>query len=163
MITAGKHTYLGNYSERFDPIVEIGNFSSIGSGAIFYGTAQHPQTVSTYPFADKEWCDESVYPKSFSRGPITIGGDVWIGEDVRIMDGVTIGDGAIVGAGAVVSSYIPSYTIAVGNTWKVAKMRFPNTQIADLLKIKWWNWDDEKIKQELPYMKDIETFIRRNL
>lgn len=162
MIT-GRHTYLGSYEERFSPEVEIGNFCAIGSGLILYGSCQHPQTVSTFPFTDLHWCDESIYPKSFSRGRITIGNDVWIGEDVTIMDGVMIGDGAIIGTGSIVSKSILPYSIAVGNPIVVKKLRFTRQQIKKLLRLEWWNWQDEKIKEELPYFKDVDEFIRRNI
>lgn len=159
MITQGRHTYLGNFEERFDPVVEIGNFSSVGSGAHFYGTAQHPMTVSTFPFTDKHWCDESVYPKSYSRGKIVIGNDVWIGEDVKILDGVTIHDGAVIGAGSVVSKDIPAYAIAVGNPIEVKKYRFTPKIRRKLREMKWWDRTDDEIKELLPYMSDVDVFF----
>lgn len=161
MITYGKHSYIGLVSERFNPVVRVGKFCSIGSGVVFYGICQHPQTVSTYPFVEKGWIDKSIYPQTFGRGDITIGNDVWFGEDVTVMDGITIGDGVIVGARTVVASDIPPYTVAVGNPWKVLRMRFAPEQIVRLLKIKWWDWEDEKIKQEIPYMRNIEEFLER--
>jgi acetyltransferase-like isoleucine patch superfamily enzyme len=162
MITGAKrHTYSGTVSERFDPVVEIGDFCSIAGGLILYGSCEHPQTVSTYPFFDKQWSKN--YPRTFSKGKIVIGNDVWIGEDVRILDGVTIGDGAVIGTGAVVAKDIPPYAVVVGNPAQIMKYRFTPNQIASLLKIKWWEWEDEKIKAELPYFTDIEKFIERNI
>ncbi|SRR6266571_3443550 len=165
MITKGKHTYIpiGSATERFNPIVEVGNFTSIGAGTCFYGCCEHPQTVSTFPFTDLGWSDESIYPKTFSRGKIKIGNDVWMGEDVKIMDGVIIQDGAIIGAGTVVDSFIPAYAVAVGNRAEIRRFRFTADQINKLLAIQWWNWEDEKIKSELAYMGNIDEFIRRNL
>lgn len=160
MITLGRHSYMAGVSERFDPIVEIGNFCSIGAGLIVYGTCEHPQTISTFPFADKGWTTD--YPYSFSRGKITIGNDVWISEDVRILDGVTIGDGAIIGSGAVVSKDISDYALAVGNPIRTDRWRFTVEQIIKLKDMAWWNWSDEKIKQELPYFGNINEFIERN-
>ncbi len=164
MITTGRHTYIGSgpATERFNPIVKIGNFTSIGAGTCFYGTCEHPQTVSTFPFTDKGWCDESIYPKTFSRGKIAIGNDVWIGEDVKILDGITIGDGAIIGAGAIVSKSIPDYAVAVGSPIRIDRWRFSVDQVIKLKDIAWWNWSDEKIKQELPYFGNIGEFISRN-
>lgn len=186
-ISLGRHSYMGNIVERFDPIVEVGNFTSIGSDVTFYGTCQHPQLVSTFPFHG--WSDE--YPSAFSRGKITIGSDVWIGEQVLIMDGVTIHDGAVVGLGSVVTKDIPAFEVWGGNPAQYIKDRFgmwevvhepgtlpdfkPDGQVLvsnvgavrqvnmgeRINSIAWWNWDDEKIKEVLPYMTDINEFIRR--
>lgn len=153
----GRHSYLGTYDERFNPEVEIGNFTSIGSGLIVYGTCEHPQTISTFPFADKGWSEE--YPKTFSRGKIIIGSDVWISEDVKILDGITIGDGAIIGSGAVVSKNIPAYAIAVGNPIEVKSYRFTQAQIQELLRLKWWDLSDDEIKEMLPLMADKDKFF----
>lgn len=163
MITKGKHTYIGvgPATERFNPTVEVGSFTSIGAGTCFYGSCRHPLTVSSFPFYDMQWSAE--YPKTYSRGKITIGSDVWIGEDVKIMDGVTIGDGAVVGAAAVVAKDVPPYAIVVGNPIQIKRYRFAPDKIKILLKIKWWDLDDEKIKAELPYATDIDEFIRRNI
>ncbi|MBP5516043.1 MAG: sugar O-acetyltransferase [Bacteroidales bacterium] len=69
-----------------------------------------------------------------------------IGQHVTIMPGVHIGDGAIIGANTVVASDIPPYAVAVGNPCRVVKMRFDDEFIAYLLKLKWWDWDIEKIE-----------------
>lgn len=159
MITKGKHTYLGTYDERFNPEVEIGNFTSIGSGLILYGTCEHPQTISTFPFADKQWCDESVYPKTFSKGPIKIGSDVWIAEDVRILSGIKIGHGAIIGAGSVVSRDVLSYEKVAGNPIKHIGFRFTPQEIEGLLALKWWESEDDAIKKLLPLMADPKRFM----
>lgn len=161
MIIQAAHSYMGSYDERFEPHVQIGKFCSIGSGVVFYGTCQHPQTVSSYPFADLGWCDESVYPKSFSKGRIVIGNDVWIGEDVTIMDGVTIGDGAIIGCKAVVRRDVPPYAIVIGNPGEVVRYRHLHHQREKLLETKWWDKSDEEIRRLLPFMKDVEEFLKR--
>lgn len=159
MITIGKHSYLagGDATERFNPIVEIGNFTSIGAGTCFYGTCQHPQTISTYPFKEKGWSDN--YPATYSKGKIVIGSDVWIGEDVKIFDGVTIGDGAIIGAGSVVTKNVLPYAVAIGNPIEIKRYRFTVAQIEALLRVKWWDLPDEEIKKLLPLMADIDKFM----
>ena len=161
MVTIGNRSYTGSIDERFNAEVTIGNFCSIGAGLVVYGCCEHPQTVSTYPFTDLKWCDESVYPKTYSRGKITIGNDVWIGEDVVILDGVTIHDGAIIGARSVVAKDIPAYAVAAGNPCKVKRYRFTPRQRTKLIKSQWWNLPDEKIKELLPYMKDFDIFITK--
>ena len=65
------------------------------------------------------------------------------------MDGVTIGDGAVIGARAVVTKDVPPYTIVGGVPAKPIRRRFPEDVISDLLKIRWWDWPEEKIQMNI--------------
>jgi hypothetical protein len=49
-----------------------------------------------------------------------------------------------------------------GNPAKIIKYRFTEEQIKDLLEIKWWDWEDDKIKQAVPLLasNNIDEFIR---
>ena len=76
----------------------------------------------------------------------TIGNDTWIGAKANIIRGVKIGDGAVIGASSVILHDIPPYAIAVGNPAQIIKYRFDEKTIERLLKIKWWDWDVEKVK-----------------
>lgn len=161
MITLGRHSYQRHSIERFNPDVEVGNFTSIAENVTFYGSCEHPwvmnnKSISNFPFADLEWGD---YTPCGSRGKITIGSDVWIGEHVIILDGVTIGDGAIVGAGSVVGNDIEPFSVSVGNPCKKVKYRFPDDVKIKLMRLKWWEWSDEKIRSHLPSMKDYTKFL----
>ncbi len=90
-----------------------------------------------------------------------IGSDVWIGTDAFLMPGIKIGDGAIVGARAVVTKDVPPYAIAGGNPAKILKYRFPQDMISELLKIKWWDWEDERIRNAFQFLNsnNPKTFI----
>ncbi|GEP06498.1 hypothetical protein MOX02_45360 [Methylobacterium oxalidis] len=94
-----------------------------------------------------------------------IGHDVWLGDVCVILSGVTIGHGAVVGAGAVVTRDVPPYAIVGGNPAEILRRRFSEQQIQDLLKITWWNWDEEKIENNLDFMLSQETdhFIQIHL
>lgn len=96
-----------------------------------------------------------------TKGDIVIGNDVWIGKEATILSGVTIGDGAVVGCKALVAKDVPPYTIVGGNPAKVIKKRFPNDIIEKLLKIKWWDWEDEKIEKAIPLLlsNDMVAFL----
>ena len=85
-----------------------------------------------------------------NKGDIRIGNDVWIGYEAVIMAGVSIGDGAIIGARAVVTRDVPPYTITGGVPAKAIRKRFSDDVISELLKLQWWNWPEEKIRQHIP-------------
>ena len=103
-------------------------------------------------------CPEG-HPKT--KGDVTIGNDAYIATEAVIMSGVTIGDGAVIGARALVSRDIPPYAVAVGNPARVVKKRFDEETISRLLKIRWWDWDDDRIRKAFPLMMsdDIEAFL----
>lgn len=66
-----------------------------------------------------------------------------------ILSGVTIGDGAISGARAVVTKDVPPYTIVGGVPAKPIRKRFDEETIAQLLEMRWWDWPQEKIAQNI--------------
>lgn len=150
--------------------LQIGSFCSIARGVtIWLGGNHHNEWVSTSPlnhflFYDGGRGSSHRFDQTGTKGSVIIGNDVWIGAEATILSGVTIGDGAIIGAKAVVGSNVPPYTVAVGNPVRVAKKRFTDEQIEKLLKISWWNWDDSKIKENIPLIlnKDIQAFIDKN-
>src|SRR5699024_7768019 len=96
-----------------------------------------------------------------TRGDVTIGNDVWIGNDCTIISGVTLNDGVVVGAGSVVRQSAPPYAIVVGNPARVAGFRFPPEQIEALLRIKWWDWSEERLTSALDHIlsDNIQAFI----
>jgi serine acetyltransferase len=79
------------------------------------------------------------------------------------MSGVRIGNGAIVAAGSVVSKDVPPYAIVAGNPAKIVKYRFDEEQIKKLLSICWWDWDEQKIKDNAMNMwsDNIDKFINK--
>ncbi len=132
----------------------IGKFCQIASGIkiIMNGANHRMNSVTTYPFniMGNGW--EKVTPKLEDlplKGDTIIGNDVWIGQNVTILPGVHIGDGAIIGANSVVSKDVPAYHIAGGNPCKIIRKRFDDELIDHLEKIQWWNWDEEKIFNNL--------------
>ena len=142
---------------------KIGKFCSLGPNLIC-GWGIHPiNKLSTSPMfysvLKQNGYSLTMKNKFLEFKNIEIGNDVFIGMNVTILDGFKIGDGAIIGAGAVVSKDIPSYAVAVGNPIKILKYRFDNEKIESLLRIKWWNWDDEKLKIVERHLEDIDQFI----
>ena len=132
----------------------IGKFCQIASGIKFImnGANHRMNSVTTYPFniMGNGW--EKVTPKLEDlpfKGDTIIGNDVWIGQNVTILPGVHIGDGTIIGANSVVTKDIPPYHIAGGNPCKIIRKRFNEEFIDYLEEIKWWDWDEKKIFDNL--------------
>ena len=171
----GKHSYKGDIKVQSwsfnDGKLRIGSFCSIGNNLnVKLGGNHFVNRVSTFPFAHPmhpfaSWNPSHPVWSNWTKGDVVIGNDVWIGEDVTIMSGVTIGDGAVIGACSVVAKNVPPYAIVVGNPIEIKKYRFSKEQIDALLKIKWWDWDDEKIMKNshLLTSDDIDTFISLHL
>jgi len=131
----------------------IGSFCSIAPDVkIYLGGNHRIDWVTTYPFSALWEKAESVKGQSMSKGDVIIGNDVWIGADVTILSGVTIGDGAAVGNSSVVSSNVRPYSVVAGNPAGLIKKRFDDEIVSRLLKIQWWNWDDDRIEQFLPLL-----------
>ena len=149
-----RNNVLYHYPINRDRLI-IGKFCSIACGAKFlFNSANHTlSSLSTYPFPlfFEEWGLEkrNVAASWDNKGDIVIGNDVWIGSEAVIMAGVTIGDGAIIGARAVVTKDVPPYTVAGGIPAKPIKKRYPEETIAALSELKWWDWPEERIAQNL--------------
>lgn len=156
----GKYSYINRGCFITD--TEIGNYCSIAMGCQIGGTSHPLDWVSTSPVFHK-W--ENIMKKNFSRHEFMIfqktkiGNDVWIGTNTLIKAGVTIADGAVIGMGSIVTKDIGPYEIWVGNPAKMIKKRFNDETIEKLLKLQWWNWDDDLIKQSAQYFNNVNKFL----
>lgn len=137
----------------------IGKFCAIATNVKFImnGANHKLDGISTYPFPifGQGW--ETAMDKLMSlpsRGDTVIGNDVWIGYESVIMPGVCIGDGAIIAAKSVVVSDVPAYTVFGGNPARKIKQRFSDSEIETLLKIRWWDWEIEKITRNIPIIME---------
>lgn len=150
--TIGVGSYIVDASLEFGSLrghVQVGNYSSIGHRVRFItGLNHNGNFISTYPF--RVFCGEAIegavntyFESNYNQ--IIIGNDVWIGADVTLLGGVRIGNGAIIGAGAVVAKDVPPYAVVVGNPARVIKYRFSPEEISFLQRLRWWNWERERI------------------
>lgn len=145
----GDYTYIATNAHISQ--TNIGKFCSIGPNLVCgwgihptYGISTHPMFYSTMK---QNGMTLSTTNKVEERKKIEIGNDVFIGANVTILDGITIGDGAVIGAGAVVSKDIPPYAVAVGCPIRIIKYRFTKENIDKLKKIRWWDFDENKLKE----------------
>lgn len=154
-----KNNVLYHYPIHQEKLI-IGKFCSIACGTKFlFNCANHTlKSLSTYtfPLFYEEWeLEKSNITTAWdNKGDIVIGNDVWIGYEAVIMAGVHIGDGAIIAARAVVTKDVPPYTIVGGTPAKEIRKRFDTEVIQQLLKLKWWDWSTNKIRQCLPYIAE---------
>jgi len=144
---------LYHYDFLGDKLV-IGKFCQIASDVKFFmnGMFHMMESFSTYPFMIfSEECRKK-YPLNAKfpfKGDTVVGNDVWIGYNAAFMPGVKIADGAIIGTNALITKDIGPYEIWGGNPAKLIRKRFSDEVIELLLKIQWWNWDIEKIEENI--------------
>lgn len=149
-----KNNVLYRYPINGDKL-KVGKFCSIACGAKFlFTSANHTMhSISTYPFPIffEEWgLDVTNITSAWdNKGDIVIGNDVWIGYEAIVLSGVTIGDGAIIGTRAVVTKDVPPYTIVGGIPAKLIRKRFSDEVISKLLELQWWNWPENRIKENI--------------
>lgn len=153
-VTIGCYTYIA--AQAAMSMVTVGRFCSIGPYLIC-GHGNHPTDfASTSPvfFSREKQCGVSFTDKNLfeERRPIQIGNDVWIGARAFIRDGVKIGNGAIIAAGAVVVKDVPDYAIVGGIPANLIRYRFTEEIIAELSKLRWWEWPEEKLRKAQPYI-----------
>ncbi|MEA3354590.1 MAG: CatB-related O-acetyltransferase [Campylobacterota bacterium] len=167
-ITVGRFSYYSGYHHKHDFIecarylhpkrkdidkLIIGSYCSIGSGAVFMmaGNQGHnTQWLSTFPFYFQANIFKEAKNSFEKAGDTIIGNDVWIGSEAMIMPGISIGDGAVIAARAVVVKDVPPYTIVGGNPAVFIRSRFKEDEIEQLLTMKWWNWNEEIVKETMP-------------
>ena len=125
--------------------VQIGKYCAIARNVTFQGRNHFMHRAGIQARFYREVIGEKL--GYISKGPIIVGNDAWIGTRAIILSGVKIGDGAIIGAGAVVTKDVQPYEIVGGVPAKHLKWRFPEHIRKQLLEIKWWDWDEEKIKR----------------
>jgi len=170
-IIVGDYTYYHDFNDvanfeknvkyHFDFVDDkliIGKFCMIASDVTFImnGANHLTKAISSYPFAifGKDWSNAMDGKKYPTKGDTIIGNDVWIGYNATIMPGIKIGDGAIIASNSTVTKNVEPYSVIGGNPSKEIKKRFSDKDIEQLLKLKWWDWNIEKITKNVQYLTD---------
>lgn len=154
----------GYYSaEGQNPQVRIGDYSGVHSSAEFILSGEHHlEWVTTFPIRDVVMKRKGA-DGPFAKGDIEVGSDVWIGYNAQVMSGVTIGHGAVVAAGATVTKDVRPYAIVGGVPAKEIRRRFDDATVEALLRIKWWDWPEDRIVEhaDLLCSDRLDEFIER--
>lgn len=58
---------------------------------------------------------------------------------------------------------VPDYAVVAGVPARIIRYRFSPEQIAELNRIAWWDWPDEKIREHYDdFYEDIHIFVRKH-
>ena len=161
----GDYTYLFADNDVYCSFV--GKFNSIATG-VRLNPVQHPMRERaaahhlTYRAAHYGLGEDDPAIIHWRRGMrVTTGNDVWIGHNAIVMGGVTLGDGAVVAAGAVVTHDVAPYEIVGGVPARHMGWRYDAETIAALLRIRWWDWSHEELKERLKDFNDVPAFLQK--
>jgi len=154
--TIGYGTYInGKISVMGISATSIGKYCAIGPDVKIL-TAEHILNMPNLQARLQDRIGGNPIPAS--RGDVVIGNNVWIGDSAIILSGVMIGDGAVVGAGSIVTKQVEPFAVVAGSPAKQIRMRFNDNIIRQLLEIQWWDWTEEKMRQNLTFFNmDLTT------
>ena len=160
-LTMNKYSYIGRNTYVYK--AKIGAFCSIANNCQIGAPSHQLSYVSTSPV----FCqNRNTLKTNFStlEAPcdafVNIGNDVWIGASVIIKNGVTISDGAVIGMGSIVTKDVGPYEIWVGNPARKVRDRFPEDIKRELLKIKWWEYEDNQLVKVANTFSDPKEFLK---
>ena len=138
--------------------LRIGKYCSIADQVtILLGGEHRTDWVSTFPFAEVMGWGRGIPGHPSTRGDVIIGNDVWIGLGATLRSGVRIGDGAVIGTHAVVTRDVAAYSIVAGNPARPIRQRFPDAVIAELVRLRWWDWPAERVAGAAKYLMSSEV------
>lgn len=141
----GKQVHIGKGGLFTYKNISIGDYTSIGSNAMFICTRAKINIGKRVMFGPHVFMITGGHRTDVvgrymididnneklteNDKDITICNDVWIGANSIILKGTIIGEGSVIAAGSVVTKDVPEYAIVGGVPAKIIKMRFDNTQI----------------------------------
>ena len=159
-IDVGAYSYGGCFNAKYVASgIQIGKFCSFADHIYIYAANHKLSAVTTHPF---------IYNPSLGvinedlreYNHVQIGNDVWMGQHAMIMPSTSnIGDGAVIAAGAVVTKDVPSYAVVAGVPARIIKYRFSEDIVRNLLEIKWWDWETEKIFSFHNAFNSVDRFL----
>ena len=157
-VKIGDYSYIN--SNSYIENCEIGKFCSISSGVYISPFEHDYHYKTTHPFLYNSLYGFIKDNPKIQRKKVIVGNDVLISLNAIIKEGVTIGDGAIIGAGAVVTKDVAPYEIVGGVPAKHLKFRFNSGDISKLRAEKFWDWEKEKIVNNIDYLTNKVDIIK---
>ena len=167
IVILGTKSYIVGARLAGEGIVSVQKYSSIAKDIIFsigqnYTHSYH--RVNTCGVLAMDWPFPLEFYPPQGVCKILIGNDVWVGrgsvfKSTNPNKPLVIGDGAVIASDSVVVKNVPPYAIVGGNPAQIIKYRFSPHVIEALLRIKWWDWDIDKIHDNFKHFNDVEKFI----
>ena len=166
-ITLNTKSYISGGCIEGPGFISVGKFSSLSWKILFnlLRTWDHNyKNISTMALSYWNWAIPESYFQNLGDCKIEIGNDVWIGRGCILKctnpeKPLVIGDGAVIASDSVVVKSVPPYAIVGGNPAQIIKYRFSDKIIESLLRIKWWDWDIDKIHDNFQYFNRVEEFV----
>ena len=165
----GQYSYVG---VNCNIVGRIGKYCSVSNNVLLMA-ATHPirKYVSTSPVfyslrkqCGKTFADKQKLPEferlDCEKYALIMGNDVLVGIGVTFLGAVRVGDGAVIGANSTVTKDVEPYSIVAGSPAKVIGKRFTDEQAEFLLKFRWWDRDEQWIKENYDKFDDIENFMK---
>lgn len=148
---------IGNYSRingtisiSGDGKVIIGKYCAIGTYVTIITTNHGMNFANTQ---DTLQCRNKFKLTRENKTDVILGNNVWIGDNATILPGVVIDSGAVIGANSVVTRYVEPFTIVAGAPARLIRKRFTDDVADKLLKTSWWNWNEQKIKDNKEFFE----------
>lgn len=146
----------------------IGSYCAIGGRLVVRSGNHNSGYLNLQDDAQRNVIKSRKSVIGVTKGGVSIGNAVWIGDSVIVLPGVEIGNGAVIGAGSVVTKSIPAFAVAAGNPARVLRYRFPDELLPALAKVRWWDWDDRKLRDnrwlfEQDFSQPLDASIQQRL
>lgn len=166
----GEYTYTGmNTQIRSSSIGKFCSISwnvSIGGGDHKYDRLTTSLLSRYYEMiGDFELSKEELIKTYANQKRCVIGNDVLISTGAIILRNVSVGNGCVIGAGSVIARNIPPYCVVSGNPAIIIRKRFSKEIICEIESIKWWDWDDKTISDNIDviYSSKVDDNIIKKL
>ena len=178
-IDLGTKSAIGNAIMEGNGIIEIGKYTQLSWSLQFemdlavahkYNFGGHNyHSVSSFDPGHLSWFGLRPLIPADQIKPckIIFGNDVLVGRGCRFKCNdpdrpLVIGDGAVIASDSVVVKSVEPYTIVGGNPARFIKYRFDDPKVIEgLQRIRWWDWDIDKIHDNYKYFDDPRAFVER--